>query len=266
MPEARAPGHEPRGAAGPRRTAPAGAAALAADRLGRCDRRPLRSRSSWSAGARRGRLRPRRRDGAPSSARSARGSMGCRSRSSSRPLGSACSRLTSCATASGAGSTSWAAGRATCPTASGLFATRSPGATSCSMRTSGRCSRSSPSSRRRRSRTSKRCASASTRWPAWTSSTASARSSTRAWSGRPTNGEGQRLSMLETIHEYASGELERDADLASAARGAHAEHYASFATRQARAHARARAGRRDRRARRRARQRARRLALLRRGR
>ena len=44
-------------------------------------------------------------------------------------------------------------------------------------------------------------------------------------------GERQRLSMLETIHEYASDELERDADLASAARGAHAEHFASFATR-----------------------------------
>ena len=37
--------------------------------------------------------------------------------------------------------------------------------------------------------------------------------------------------MLETIHEYASDELERDADLASAARGAHAEHFASFAVR-----------------------------------
>ena len=45
------------------------------------------------------------------------------------------------------------------------------------------------------------------------------------------SGERQRLSMLETIHEYASDELERDADLASAARGAHAEHFASFAMR-----------------------------------
>ena len=46
------------------------------------------------------------------------------------------------------------------------------------------------------------------------------------------NGERQRLSMLETIHEYANDELERDADLAAAARGAHAEHFASFAIRQ----------------------------------
>ena len=45
------------------------------------------------------------------------------------------------------------------------------------------------------------------------------------------SGERQRLSMLETIHEYATDELERDADLASAARGAHAEHFASFAMR-----------------------------------
>ena len=44
-------------------------------------------------------------------------------------------------------------------------------------------------------------------------------------------GNRQRLSMLETIHEYAGDELERDADLASAARAAHAEHFASFATR-----------------------------------
>ena len=45
------------------------------------------------------------------------------------------------------------------------------------------------------------------------------------------NGERQRLSMLETIHEYASDELERDPELASAARRAHAEHFASFAMR-----------------------------------
>ncbi len=37
--------------------------------------------------------------------------------------------------------------------------------------------------------------------------------------------------MLETIHEYATAELERDPDLASAARGAHADHFASFALR-----------------------------------
>jgi hypothetical protein len=46
------------------------------------------------------------------------------------------------------------------------------------------------------------------------------------------NEERQRLSMLETIHDYANDELERDADLAAAARGAHAEHFASFAIRQ----------------------------------
>ena len=43
------------------------------------------------------------------------------------------------------------------------------------------------------------------------------------------SGEHQRLSMLETIHEYASEELERDTDLASAARDAHAEHFTAFA-------------------------------------
>jgi tetratricopeptide (TPR) repeat protein len=41
----------------------------------------------------------------------------------------------------------------------------------------------------------------------------------------------RRLSMLETIHEFANDELAGDADLASAARGAHAEHYSSFAVR-----------------------------------
>ena len=45
------------------------------------------------------------------------------------------------------------------------------------------------------------------------------------------SGDRQRLSMLETIHEYAGDELERDADLASAARGAHAEYYAQCAVR-----------------------------------
>ena len=45
------------------------------------------------------------------------------------------------------------------------------------------------------------------------------------------SGERQRLSMFETIHEYASDELERDADLASAARRAHADHFATFAAR-----------------------------------
>jgi predicted ATPase/class 3 adenylate cyclase len=45
------------------------------------------------------------------------------------------------------------------------------------------------------------------------------------------SGERQRLSMLETIHEYARDELERDGDLASAARGAHAEHFSSVAIR-----------------------------------
>jgi predicted ATPase len=36
--------------------------------------------------------------------------------------------------------------------------------------------------------------------------------------------DGQRLSMLETIHDYANAELARDDRLAAAARGAHAEH------------------------------------------
>ena len=45
------------------------------------------------------------------------------------------------------------------------------------------------------------------------------------------DGGRQRLSMLETIHEYASDELQRDGDLASAARRTHAEHFASFAMR-----------------------------------
>ena len=48
---------------------------------------------------------------------------------------------------------------------------------------------------------------------------------------RTADGERQRLSMLETIHEYARDELDRDADLASAARGAHAAHFAAFAVR-----------------------------------
>jgi predicted ATPase/class 3 adenylate cyclase len=41
----------------------------------------------------------------------------------------------------------------------------------------------------------------------------------------------QRLSMLETIHEFASEELERDADLAATARRAHAAYFAEFAVR-----------------------------------
>ena len=48
---------------------------------------------------------------------------------------------------------------------------------------------------------------------------------------RTADGERQRLSMLETIHEYARDELDRDADLASAARGAHAAHFAAFTVR-----------------------------------
>ena len=44
-------------------------------------------------------------------------------------------------------------------------------------------------------------------------------------------GPHQRLSMLETIHEFASEELERDADLAATARRAHAEYFADFAVR-----------------------------------
>ncbi len=39
----------------------------------------------------------------------------------------------------------------------------------------------------------------------------------------------QRLSMLETIREYAAEQLERDGDLALTARRAHAEHFADFA-------------------------------------
>jgi predicted ATPase len=45
------------------------------------------------------------------------------------------------------------------------------------------------------------------------------------------SGERQRLSMLETIHEYATDELERDPALASSARGVHAEHFTSFVMR-----------------------------------
>ena len=45
------------------------------------------------------------------------------------------------------------------------------------------------------------------------------------------SGDRPRLSMLETIHEYASDELDGDPDLAPAARRAHAEHYASFVVR-----------------------------------
>src|SRR6478736_5312008 len=48
---------------------------------------------------------------------------------------------------------------------------------------------------------------------------------------RTADGERQRLSMLETIHEYARDELDRDTDLASAARGAHAAHFAAFTVR-----------------------------------
>ena len=44
-------------------------------------------------------------------------------------------------------------------------------------------------------------------------------------------GPHQRLSMLETIHEFASEELERDADLAATSRRAHAEYFAAFAVR-----------------------------------
>ena len=44
-------------------------------------------------------------------------------------------------------------------------------------------------------------------------------------------GPHQRLSMLETIHEFASEELKRDADLAATARRAHAEYFAAFAVR-----------------------------------
>ena len=56
------------------------------------------------------------------------------------------------------------------------------------------------------------------------------------------SGERQRLAMLETIHEYARDELDRDPDLASVARGAHADHFASFAMRlEGRMHGRERA-------------------------
>ena len=99
-------------------------------------------------------------------------------------------------------------------------------------RTSGRCSRSSRSSRRRRSRTSRRCASASTRWPAWTSSTGSARSSTRACCGRRSAETRQRLVDARddprVRHATSSSAMPT---LPSAARGAHAEHFASFAVR-----------------------------------
>ena len=121
VPEARAPRDEPRGAPGPRRAPLARAAALAADRLARgamaCRRGGHALRRARPRGA--AELRPRRRERAASSARSARGSTACRSRSSSPPRGFACSRRPSCATACEAGSTSCAAARATCPTASG---------------------------------------------------------------------------------------------------------------------------------------------------
>ena len=44
-------------------------------------------------------------------------------------------------------------------------------------------------------------------------------------------GPHQRLSMLETIHEFAIEELDRNADLAATARRAHAAHFAAFAVR-----------------------------------
>ena len=110
-----------------------------------------------------------------------------------------------------------------------------------------------------------RCAPASTRWPASTSSTDSSSLVDKSLLRTVDGGAHQRLSMLETIHEYASEELERRCRPRVRGPGRSRRALRLVRRPHGRADGRARADGRDRRARRRARQRPRRLAVLRRG-